>query len=113
MDMADEDEGLEETASEVVDASPSQLLPLPLPPSELLQALVMVEGAEGGEGGEAPLTGPEGRGKATLTAAEQEALERMEAYKEREEWEAQVSDRSSQRADAIRRLSQLTSQYID
>ena len=53
------------------------------------------------------------RGKATLTAAEREALERMEAYKEREEWEAQVSDRSSQRADAIRRLSQLTSQYID
>ena len=38
------------TASEVVDASP--YLPLPLPPSELLQALVMVE-----RSGEAPVTG--------------------------------------------------------
>ena len=98
---------MEEAAAEVMNASPSQLLPLPLPPPELLQALVMEEGAEGGEGGEALVTGPEGRGKATLTAAEQEALE---AYKQREAWEAQVSDRSSQRADAIRRLSQITSQ---
>ena len=103
-------EGVEEAAAEVVEASPSQLLPLPLPPSELLQALVVVEGGEAVEGEEATVTEAAVRGKATLTAAEQQALERMEACKHREEWEAQASDRSSQRADAIRRLSQLTSQ---
>ena len=105
------EEGVEEEeAAEVVKASPSQLLPLPLPPSELLQALVVVEGGEAVEGEEATVTEAAVRGKATLTAAEQQALERMEACKHREEWEAQASDRSSQRADAIRRLSQLTSQ---
>ena len=103
-------EGVEEAAPEIVEASPSQLLPLPLPPSELLQALVVVEGEEAVEGGEVTPTEAAERGKATLTAAEQQALERMEACKHREEWEAQASDRSSQRADAIRRLSQLTSQ---
>ena len=101
---------VEEAAAEVVKASPSQLLPLPLPPSELLQALGMVEGEDAVDGEQATLTEAAERGKATLTAAEQQALE---ACKQREEWEAQMSDRSSQRADAIRRLSQLTSQAQD
>ena len=80
-----------------------QPLPLPLPPSGLLQALVVEDAAEAVVEEEAALNEAAERAKAMRTASE------WEVVTHREEWEAQASDPSSQRADAIRRLSQLTS----